>query len=72
MPAYFSTERLYLDAAGKVVKEDDPSKVSLLVGAGGMIPEERARELGLIEEKAKAEPAANKQKAAPAANKSKA
>lgn len=42
-----SPERLYLDAAGKVVKADDPTRVSLLVGAGGSLPMERAQALGL-------------------------
>lgn len=41
-------ERLYLDAAGKAVKADDPTRQSLLVAAGGTLPIARARELGLI------------------------
>lgn len=69
--AYIATERLYLDKAGKVVKEGDPTKETLLVGAGGMLPMEQARALGLIEEKAKPEPAENKAKASAPANKAK-
>ena len=47
---YESDERLYLDSEGKVVKADDPNRKTLLVGKGGTIPVERARELGLIGE----------------------
>jgi hypothetical protein len=73
MAAYIADRRLYLDKDGKVVEDGDPTKVSLLVGAGGMIPEEQARALGLLEEKkAKADPAENKARASAPANKSKA
>jgi hypothetical protein len=77
MAAYIADRRLYLNKDGKVVEDGDPSKVSLLVGAGGSLSEARARELGLIkeepvEEKAKAEPARNKVRASAPANKSKA
>lgn len=58
-----STERLYPYPDSKVLKDGEPGKVSLLVGAGGQIPQDRARELGLLETEAKA--------AAPKANKAK-
>lgn len=44
-----SPTRLYLDGEGKVVGSDDPAKAQLLVGEGGSIPLERAKELGLVE-----------------------
>jgi len=69
--AYVADRRLYLDADGKVVEEGDPNKRYLLVPAGGMLPEARARELGLLDEKAKAEPADNKQRKAAPTNKAK-
>lgn len=73
MPAYFADRRLYLDKDGKVVEEGDPTKVSLLAPVGGMIPEEQARALGLLEEKkAKAELTENKAKKEAPENKSKA
>jgi hypothetical protein len=69
-----SDRRLYRDAEGNVVEATDPSKQSLLVGKGGTLPLDQARELGLVdepeaetEEKAKA-PKSNKAKA-PTANK---
>ncbi len=72
-----SDRRLYLDAAGKVVEADDPTRATLLVNAGGAIPIERAEALGLVNapaaepqpapegEKAKAKAPANKAKSAP-------
>jgi hypothetical protein len=54
MGMYTATERLYLDADGKVVKADDPARRSLLINTGQTMPEEQARELGLIEDEAKA------------------
>jgi pyruvate/2-oxoglutarate dehydrogenase complex dihydrolipoamide acyltransferase (E2) component len=47
MAHYIATERLYLDKDGKVVKADDPTRASLLIGEGGRLPIERAEELGL-------------------------
>lgn len=44
---YISPERLYLDKDGKVVKADDPNRVSLLVGKGGSIPQADADRYGL-------------------------
>lgn len=75
MAAYVADRRLYLDKDGKVVEDDDPNKVSLLVGMGGTLPEEQARALGLLdekksEEKAKPEPAENKARKAAPENKS--
>jgi len=52
-----SDRRLYLDADGKVVQEDDPNAATLLVGPGGELPEERARALGLLSEGPADEPA---------------
>lgn len=43
-----SDRRLYLDDEGKVVGADDPGRTTLLVGEGGKLPADRARELGLI------------------------
>jgi hypothetical protein len=70
---YIATRRLYLDKDGKVVEADDPNRVALLVGVGGHLSQERARELGLVDEpKAKAEPPANKARRAAPENKAKA
>lgn len=44
---YTSPERLYLNAAGQVVKADDPSRLTLLVAAGGSIPLAVAQRYGL-------------------------
>lgn len=65
-----SDRRLYLDKDGNVVEEGG-AKTALLVGAGGTLPMERARELGLVatEEKAAA-PKANKARTAAPENKS--
>lgn len=71
MAAYVADRRLYLDKDGKVVEDDDPAKVSLLVGAGGTLPEEQARALGLLDEKAKSEPSENKARKAAPENKAK-
>lgn len=59
---YVATERLYLDKDGNVVKADDPARVSLLVAVGSKLSDEDARRYGLGEsdEKAIAEPKANK------------
>lgn len=43
-----SDRRLYLDKAGKAVEADDPSRVSLLVAAGGTIPLADAEKYGLV------------------------
>jgi len=70
--------RLYLNADGKAVEADDPTRQSLLVAQGGTIPLADAEKYGLVtivpaqianiapapEEKAKAAPT-NKAKAAP-------
>lgn len=66
---YIADRRLYLDKDGKVVEEGDPTKESLLVGIGGILPEARARELGLIQDEKAKEPSPNKAKVAVAANK---
>lgn len=67
-----SDRRLYLDKEGNVVEHDSPEKVELLVGAGGTIPIERARALGLLNEtKAKSEPKATKAVTKAPSNKSK-
>lgn len=65
-----SPRRLYLDKAGKVVEENDPTRASLLVAAGGSIPLARAQELGLLDEaKAAPAPAETKLRPGPAENK---
>lgn len=46
---FTADRRLYLDADGRVVEHDDPSKARLLVPAGGTLPMKRARELGLLD-----------------------
>ena len=52
---YVASDRLYLDRGGKVVKEDDPNRVTLLAAVGATVPEPRARELGLYAEAAEEE-----------------
>lgn len=47
--AHKSDRRLYLDAEGKVVEADDPSRAQLLVSKGGEIPMEDARRYGLLD-----------------------
>lgn len=59
-----SDRRLYLDKAGAVVEAADPTKATLLVPAGGTLPLEQARALGLVAEPAPA--AEPKGKPAPA------
>lgn len=44
---YTSNERLYLDADGKVVKADDPNRVSLLVAEGGVLDAATAKQYNL-------------------------
>lgn len=58
-----SDRRLYLDANGAVVEHDDNTKVELLVGEGGTIPMQRAKELGLVGAESKAKAAAPDNKA---------
>jgi hypothetical protein len=65
---YTATERLYLNAAGEVVRGDDPGRVSLLVAVGSKLPDEDARRYGLLDEKAAA-PKANKALGKPPSNK---
>lgn len=71
-----SDRRLYLNAEGEAVEADDPTRIKLLVAAGGSIPLADAERYGLVTvtpavvtpaEKAKEKPA-NKA-AAPKANK---
>jgi len=45
---YVASERLYLDDAGNVVSADDPTRRTLLVPAGGTLPQARAEALGLL------------------------
>ncbi len=47
-PVYVATERLYLDKDGMVVYEDDPARVSLLLGVGGKMPRREAQAYGLM------------------------
>ncbi len=74
MAAYVANRRLYLDKDGKVVEANDPTRATLLVPAGGTLPEQQARDLGLlvVEEKAQPAPAENKDKKAAPENKAKA
>lgn len=58
-PMYTSDRRLYLTRDGRVVEDGDPEAHQLLVGAGGQITAEMARQYGLPEQKPQdAEPAA--------------
>ena len=50
-----SEEALFLNAAGEVVGAKDPSKLTLLVRAGGSIPVEEAKRYGLIQPRELAE-----------------
>jgi len=43
-----STETLFLDKAGRVVRANDPTRVTKLVHAGCQIPMAQARALGLV------------------------
>lgn len=71
MAGFIANRRLYLNAANEVVEHDDPSKVTLLVGEGGTVPEDRARELGLYDlpDDVKAKPKAANKARTRAANK---
>jgi hypothetical protein len=61
---YTADRRLYLNAEGKVVEADDPTRASLLVGQGGTLPLDQAQRLGLVDAEEKAAKApANKAKA---------
>ena len=60
MGPYTANRRLYLDKSGNLVEENDPNKATLLVHAGGTLPRDVAERYGLTEEKAAAEPPANK------------
>jgi hypothetical protein len=69
-----ANRRIYLDQHGRAVEADDPARASLLVPAGGTLPLERARALGLVADPEPPAPAGkpspkNKLKAAPDANK---
>jgi hypothetical protein len=80
---YKSTERLYLTAAGEVVKADDPDRKTLLIAAGCEMPYDVAEKYGLTkpaetpkaeepEVKSIEEPAETKAIKAPAVKKNKA
>lgn len=45
---YTAKEHIWVDAKGNVVPEGDPNASQLLLAAGDEMPEERARELGLL------------------------
>lgn len=68
-----ATERLYLTADGRIVREGDPAATSLLVGQGGTVPPEHEAAVEAfsapVEEKAE-KPVSNKA-VTPAANKAK-
>lgn len=62
-----SDRRLYLNANGQVVEADDPTRVSLLVRAGGTMLRSEAERLGLLAEaEATAETSDPKARAIPA------
>ena len=48
MAGYKADRRLYLDVNGVVVEDGDPTAHTLLITPGKMMPEVRARALGLI------------------------
>jgi len=49
---YLCTERIYVDSAGKLSKDKKAKDRFLLAAKGQEIPLDKARELGLVEEKA--------------------
>tara|TARA_R110002020_G_scaffold34640_14_gene105216 strand:+ start:1875 stop:2129 length:255 start_codon:yes stop_codon:yes gene_type:complete len=53
MVNWTSNKRWYLDANGKATTDESVAE-TLLVGDGGEIPLERAKELGLVKDKPKA------------------
>lgn len=57
---YIATEKLYTDDGGRVVGASDPRRRTLLAIPGTRIPAARARELGLLGEKAVAGPPEDK------------
>ena len=67
-----ATERVYLTANGRIVREGDPAAAFLLVGVGQTVPEEyEAAYTALIEPAAKAEKPVADKAVHHAANKSK-
>jgi len=48
MSVWIAPERLYLDAAGRVVTATDPARARLLVGKGLALPMTEAIRLGLV------------------------
>lgn len=62
--------RLYLDRTGtRVLEEGDPDVAALLAPAGGLVPFEQAKALGLVEEPAEKKqdkPADKRRRPAPA------
>jgi hypothetical protein len=56
-PMWTSTDRLYLDASGRVVDAKSPTRLTLLVREGGTIPLDEAKRLGLVKAE---EPAGDK------------
>lgn len=63
---YTVTERLYLTADDKVVKEGDPKAAFLYATPGKEIPIAEAVKYGLTRSVKQSEPPANKAKTAPA------
>lgn len=53
---YKCTERIYVDADGKAVKFDDPKSQGWVYTAGEVIPMQKAKEMGLVQDQPKAEP----------------
>jgi hypothetical protein len=45
---FISDRRLYLDKDGNVVEHDDPTAATLLVGEGCELPDELAKQYGLV------------------------
>lgn len=54
---YVALETVYLNEQGKVVGPKDPSRLTLLVRAGGLLPRSEAIRYGLLADEEGAEPA---------------
>lgn len=47
---YIADRPLYLDESGQVVEHSNPAKMTKLVSAGGRVPEDKAKALGLVKD----------------------
>lgn len=67
---YTSDRRLYTDAEGNVVEQDDPKRQRLLVAEGGTLTTEQAKKAGLLNDDGTPKKVEAKKQEAPAENKS--